>query len=343
MRHSSTMVTTLSKSPFHAPAAIALSLCGLVAAACSGPAASIPPGAASSQTTSGSNPTRLATSYTFQTVDDPNSSLNAVTGINQLSKIVGTYGAGSGSALPASYTSEPTYVKFSGASDPGAQGTVATSISSNRMIAGYVYDPGGMGGIWGFVRIKSIWSYFQDDNEGSGSNATTEILGINDSGYAVGYYVNGSGADVPFELDISNSTFTNLNPPSAMSAAATGIDGKGDTTGWESTSGGVIGWFLKAGTYYSLSYSGAKATYPLSLNWSDQVVGYYLDSTGISHGFILTGPTKGGVQQVWETVNDPKGAYGTVVTGINNHHDVCGYYYDASHVQHGFVAVPSGS
>jgi len=28
------------------------------------------------------------------------------------------------------------------------------------------------------------------------------------------------------------------------------------------------------------------------------------------------------------------------VSGINNHHDICGYYIDGSGVQHGFVAVP---
>lgn len=337
MRPLSHMATSMQKSPHLAPAAIAIALCALALSACNGPASSFLASSAASQ---GSHVAKHLSAtpspipYTFQTVDDPDSSVNQVTAINQLSKIVGVYGGGSGSNIPQSYSSEPVYTKFRNTNAPNTQGTYATALSSNKIIAGYVVDPNNQSGIWAFVRIKGLWTLFQDNNQ------ATEIWGINDSENAVGFFTNASGINVPFELSVPQSAFTTLSPPGTIgSAQAMGIDGKGNIAGWATTSDGVIGWFLQAGTYYPFSYNGLN-TYALSLNWSEQVVGYYVEG-GIPHGFILTGPNKGGAEQVWQTIDDPDAAYGTVVTGINNHHDLCGYYFDASGVQHGFVATPS--
>jgi hypothetical protein len=55
---------------------------------------------------------------------------------------------------------------------------------------------------------------------------------------------------------------------------------------------------------------------------------------------VLTGPTRGGRQQFWQTIDEPNEASGTWVTSINNYDDITGYYVDANGVQHGFVATP---
>ena len=279
--------------------------------------------------------------FQFKIVDDPNSKFNQVTGINQLSKVTGVWGGGSGSNISNSYTSQPPYTKFRGINYPGAQGTFVTSLSSNKIIAGYVIDPNNLGGIWGFVRVNALWTLLEDPSEGTNINAVTEILGMNDSELAVGFYLNASGVKVPFELNVPNESFTDLHPIGvAGDAEATAINGKGDITGWATTSAGVKGFFLQAGTYYSFSYPGATGTYATGINWSDQIVGYYVDADGVRHGFLLIGPSKGGGQQVWQSVDVPGAVYGTVVNGINNHHDICGSYIEASGTQHGFVAVP---
>jgi hypothetical protein len=337
------MATSFGKAPHLASAAIAVALGALALSACNGPAPSFPtPGLApqgshvAKPLTASPTPSPIA--YTYTTVDDPNSNVNEVTAINQLSKIVGVYGGGSGSNIPQSYSSEPIYTKFRNMNEPSTQGTYATSMSSNRYVAGYVVDPNGQSGIWGFVRARGLWTLFQYENQ------TTELLGINDSENAVGYYVNSSGTDIPFELSVPQNSYVILSPPGTIgNAAATGITGKGGIAGWEQSSNGAIGWFYVGGTYYPFSYSGATNTYALSVNWSDQVVGYYTDSSGMSHGFILTGPTKGGAEQVWQTIDEPNAVYGTVVTGINNHHVIVGYYFDGSGVKHGFVATPKAS
>jgi len=285
-----------------------------------------------------SSPTPIP--FVYQTVDDPSSTKNEVTGINQLSKIVGVYGAGQGSTTPQSYTSQSPFTKFRGLNYPGAQGTFMTSLSSNKLQAGYVMAPGNQNGTFGVTRIGGVWTLFADPNEGTGSNAVTEIFGINDSEYAVGYYVNSSGSDAPFELNVPTGVFTDIMPPGTTNAVATGIDGKGNIAGWESTSAGAKGFILVNGTYYTYTYPGSTATYALSLNWADQIVGDYVDSSGNTHGFYLIGPTHGGATQVWQSIDEPNAAHGTWVTGINNHHDICGYYVDANGIEHGFIAVP---
>jgi hypothetical protein len=319
----------------------AVGLGALLASACSGQNSSFVSTEAPAQ--GGHPPHASATAtpipYHFQTVDDPSSSTNAVTGINQLRKIVGVYGAGSASNIPESYTAVPPYTQFRAISYPG-QGTYATSLTSNKIIAGYVIQPTSLSGTWSFVRIKGLYTLLEDSNEGAGSNAVTEILGINDSELAVGFYTNNSGTKIPFELDVPTQSYTDLSPPGAMDAEATGINGKGNISGWETTSKGTVAFYLQAGTYYPTSHPGTKDTYALSLNWQDQLCGYYLDASRKAHGFVLTGPTRGGRQQFWQTIDEPNEASGTWVTSINNYDDITGYYVDANGVQHGFVATP---
>ena len=344
MRPTFQVIPILCKSPLLA-VGLAVGIAALALSACNGPASSFSPaGAAQPQSgrpLTGSSATASPIPFKFQTVDDPNSGWNAVNGINQLGKIVGVYGGGQSSSLYRSYYSRPPYSKFSGMNYAGAQGTYAIGVSSNKIVVGYVIDPGSQSGIWGFLRVNSAWTLTSDPNEGTGSDQVTEMLGVNDSGSAVGLYVNPSGFDVPFIYGIGTDYYSDLNPPGAVNAAATGINGKNEITGWSTNGKGVTeGWFLKTGTYYFFQYPGAQATWATSLNWQDQVCGYYEDGQGKYHGFVLTGPTKGGSQELWQAVDEENGSGGTWVTGINNHKYITGYYVDNNGKQHGFLAHP---
>jgi hypothetical protein len=341
-----THVAINSTSPACGSLALVLALCGLVVSACNGPASSLTPAREFAQRSQGINPSSASSPtpspipFVYQTVDNPNSLKNQVNGINQLSKIVGTYGAGQSSSMPESYTSQSPFSKFRSLNEPGSQGTVATSLSSNRIDGGYVISPNNLNGVWGFVRIDGVFTLLDDPSEGSDQNAVTEILGLNDKKFAVGFYLNRSGNQVPFELNITKEKFTDLNPPGASNAEATGINDRGDILGWDATSGGIKGFFVQTGTYYPFSAAGAQATYGLSINYDEKVAGYYVDAQGATHGFVMTGPNWGGKAQVWQTIDEPNAAAGTWLTGINNHDDICGYYVDGSGIQHGFVAVP---
>jgi hypothetical protein len=280
-------------------------------------------------------------SFKYQTVDNPASSINQVNGINGSGDIVGTTGSGSESDPYESYISQAPYETFQDETYKNAQGTVAMNINnaaSQTIVGGWVINPPSLPGIWAFVQIDGLWTIFRDLKGGRGSGTATEILGINDEGFGVGYFKNTDGYHVPVLINIPTEKFTTLKPPGYSSAQATGINNLGDIAGWETGSSGTIGFFERIGRYYTLSYAKAQATYALGINSSDQIVGYYTDSRGTNHGFILTNPKLG---KKWQTIDEPDAADGTVVTGINDYDEICGYYVDASGIQHGFVATPT--
>ncbi|HEX3458351.1 MAG TPA: hypothetical protein VHR97_10395 [Candidatus Baltobacteraceae bacterium] len=279
-----------------------------------------------------------STSYSFQVVDDPVSGVNRVNGIDLFGDIVGSTGSGTASDPYQSYFAQSPYNKFQSESYPGAQGTVAMAVVSpvsQTIVGGWVLNPPQLPGIWVFVQINGVFTIFRDRKGGRGPDTASAILGLNDVGFGVGYFKNTDGHDVPVVINIPTEKFTALKPPGFIDAEATGINDFGDIGGWETTSKSTVGFFERLGAYYTFAHAKATATYGLGINSSDQIVGYYTDTSGANHGFILTSPKSG---QKWQTIDAPDGANGTFVTGINDHGAICGYYVDASHVQHGFVA-----
>ena len=318
-----------------------LGLSVLVLSACNGPLGSplsTVPGASSQVTHVRTTPSPIL--FKFQTVDDPNSNTNEVTGINQRGKIVGTYGAGSASNISQSYSSDPPYVKFRKMNYPGAEGTNATSLSTKSLIAGYVTNPSSLNGVWAFIRTNGIWSLLKDRKQGDGDNAVTKLLGVNNAEYAVGYYTNSSGVEIPFEVNLVTENFDNLQPPGAKSAEATGISSRGNVCGTEVLDDkSSEGFYLQKGTYYTFKYTGAVNTWAFGINPNDQIVGQYEDASGNLHGFILTYPNAGSAGRVWQSIDVPN-AVSTKLTGISTHEWISGSYVDAGGRTHGFVGMP---
>ena len=326
-----------------ASSGVALGAFALLLSACNGPTSSmsttsvLPMREHSVKPDSGSStPTPIPFSYS--TVNDPNSMTNEITGINQLAKVVGVFGGGSGSNVWESYTSQKPYTKFRPDDYPGAQGTFIRGLSSNRTVVGYVIDPGNLTGTWGFVKNGGLWTLMKDPNEGSYNCAVTELYGINDSKNAVGFYLDTNCVSNAIVANTVTQSFTNINPPGATSAYATGINGKGDISGTATINGTTVGFYLQTGTYYTFAYPNATRTEALSLNWQDQVVGDYTDQNGLVHGFVLTYPTHGSGARVWQSVDEPKATGGTIITGINNHDAISGYYVDTNTNKDGFIA-----
>jgi len=262
-------------------------------------------------------------------------------GINQLGKIDGWFGGGSGSGTPESYTSEPPYTQFINIDYPGAESTTATALTSNYIEVGFVTNPPDLPGIWGFLRIKGIWTLIKFYGEGSGKDKVTELLGMNDSELGVGYYLDSSGVSHAFALNAVTQQFTGIKPPDEEGAEAVGINGEGDISGTETTTNGKTeGFFLQDGTYYQFAYPKSKLTQAMGINWQDQIVGDYEDVSGGIHGFVLTDPKAGGAKQVWQSVDEPDAVGTTVITDINDDDQICGWYVDSAGNVDGFVASP---
>jgi hypothetical protein len=65
------------------------------------------------------------------------------------------------------------------------------------------------------------------------------------------------------------------------------------------------------------------------INTANIVVGFFIDTGGVSHGFVL-------INKKFTTVDVP-GSTATLLYGINNHNEAVGWYTDSSGVTHGMI------
>jgi hypothetical protein len=61
------------------------------------------------------------------------------------------------------------------------------------------------------------------------------------------------------------------------------------------------------------------------------VVGAYIDTAGLTHGFIFD-------DGHFQSVDDPEGVGTTIINGINDRREVVGFFVDAAGDTDGFIA-----
>jgi len=319
--------------------AAALALFVPIVAGCSGssplaPSLSAPAGSA------GTSAVSRAGAYSFKTLDNPDDpSFNELLGINNLGKICGYYGSGSKSNPSVGYI-----VRKYGNSHyktimyPGAIDTVVSAVNNQNVIAGW-YVSDSPSGTFGFIETADgLWSSYKDPHT-KGSTNVTKIVGLSDSGLAVGYYTDSNKVPHAFELIQTTGQFHGIVPPGAVGTVATGINGKGDIVGYFTKGdGSTESFLLKGGVYTEFTYKG-DATLAQSINWQDEIAGDYVDGSGNAHGFVLDNLL--GTPQWTAPVDDPNAAGTTVIEGIQNHHYLVGYYVDGAGNTNGFLASPS--
>ncbi|MFZ1017199.1 MAG: hypothetical protein WAN39_04920 [Candidatus Cybelea sp.] len=279
-----------------------------------------------------------AVKYTFATLDDPNDSrFNRLLGLNDLGKIVGYFGSGKTSDPNQGLEVQPPYkpANFQTVDFPDAAQTQVTTMTNGASFGGFYTDY--KHDVYGFMEWKNLWFAYSAPLARRGA-PVTEIMSMNESSQAVGFWLNSSGHDVPFLLDLETGIFQKVNTPDGtQSAVATGINARGDICGYYKSASGVTQGFLRAvgETAVQFSYPGATSTKPLGLSPFDHVVGSYVDASGDTHGFLVRNP--GTQRAVWQTIDDPQSSKATVVTGINLHGSIAGYYIDRSGRNHGFL------
>ena len=204
-----------------------------------------------------------------------------------------------------SYLARPPYrpkdYRYLG-SYPGTQHTTITGFLDKRVMVGYVTNPGQIKGIWGFIKIKNVWTLVRD-GKGRDNDPVTEILGVNRRGVVVGFYLNRHGAAVPFGLGIASERFTGLQPPGAISAEATAIDDPGAIAGFFAGSDGAVRGFLyQRHVYTELSYPDSVNTWFFGIAPGDRIAGSYVDSYNATHGLLVTNPTSA---PQWQSLDIP--------------------------------------
>lgn len=213
----------------------------------------------------------------------------------------------------------------------GSTETIAFGVNNSQTVTGFSLDSSGVE--HGFVGPSDGTNYTSFD---APTDPDTQPRGINAKGYIMGIDNALSGDPttyIPFERTpkgkITNVTMNGTD----LNYLVQGINKKNIFTGnYEDTSGKFIGYTgTKAKFTAAIKLKGIKNTGVAGrgINDSGDIVGWYLDTTGVQHGFLL--PSGGNAV----TIDNPNGT--TTPEGINNNGEISGLYTDTSGNRHGFT------
>jgi len=284
--------------------------------------------------------TAQAQTFSFQTVDNPGDpTFNQLLGINNAGVIAGYFGSGAAGHPNKGYTIAPPYTTFKSDNVPASAQTQATGINGGKMITGF-WAPTNVGGDanYGFIQVPDgkTFRYFDVNNPLVSSNPpVNQVLGINKLGNAVGFYNDAGNAPHGYAYQLNTGVFTPINFAGATSTAATGINDSNLICGFFTSKTGRTFAFLKpetGGNGVVFFVPKAPVTQLLGVNNTGHGVGFFVGPDNFPHGLYLDPATLS-----WVPVNNPAGAQGTVLNGLNDKNQLVGFYTDAAGNTHGML------
>ncbi len=281
-----------------------------------------------------------AASPTFITIDNPGDpTFNQLLGINNKGVISGYFGSGQAGHPNQAYTIAPPYINFVPANLPGSTQTQATGINGAGTITGFWSSSNtGTDPNFGFIRWNNHGSFRYlsvNDPLVTSVPPVTQVLGINKSELAVGFYNDSAGASHGFVYTVATGAFTPIMVGGSVSDAATGINNNNLICGFFVNDKGVTHAFLEpltGGTAIRFGVPHASVTQFLGVNSLGKAVGFYQDVNNITHGLVYN-PANG----AWQTLDDPNGVGGTVLNGLNDKGQIVGFFTDAAGNVHGML------
>ncbi|MFZ0422007.1 MAG: hypothetical protein WAL80_03930 [Xanthobacteraceae bacterium] len=292
----------------------------------------------------------------FVSLTDPTASPAAVNGTDAVA--INASGAVAGTFLDASFVthgfiySNGTYAQIDDP-DAGSQGTTVTTINNSGEVSGYYTDASNQQ--HGFIYAPGANpSYTTVD--GALDATSTQILGLNDSGVAIGHYFDGAGHGFVFAggatqtlddpLGTSGNQPVAINDSGAIVGIYTGTDGGYHSYIYTGSLATIDpGAFATLDDPNAVGIGGANlnnGTQVSAINGLGEIAGYYWDTAGISHGFVYNGSLAAIDPNGFTTIDDPNAVNGTEVVAVNDAGVVVGSYLDANSQDHAFVATPDG-
>ena len=195
---------------------------------------------------------------------------------------------------------------------------------------------------------------FDAPGAGTGVLQGTYAFNIAPSGTIIGYIRDAANVRHAF-IRSPDGTFTMFDAPGAGTAA-----GQGTRAYATNPSGEITGFFLDSTTAahgYVRSNQGVitvfdapgagtgplQGTFPFSpliINPNGAIAGYYVDSSGVSHGFLRD---KNGAITQFDAPGAGTGpGEGTFSYAISQTGAITGYYFDSADVSHGFLRDRNG-
>ena len=234
---------------------------------------------------------------TFTTIDYPGAAKTQAKGINSQGDIVGIRIDDNSGAPSATHGFLLQNGHFTALDYPGKLGLIPQRINDAGQIVGCNHDNDLMASMHGFLYSNGAWS--QLDTQASMTNAW-----LPDAGIAVGLYTDMmtnlghafvlSGGNVaPFDFPFATTTWGwDMNPWGEIVGQYT--DSANATHGFLLTLplDPTLGITPVAGEpisyrFVPIDYPGAKTTQTIGINSSGNIVGTYVDSAGMQHGFLM--------------------------------------------------------
>jgi CHRD domain-containing protein len=164
-----------------------------------------------------------------------------------------------------------------------------------------------------------------------------QLLGINSHNVISGYFGSGADAQHPnkgyiLKAPYGQGNYTDENFPGSAQTQVTGIDNKGNTSGFWVTGNGTNHGFVEwNGVFENLNdpktpHMAGSVNQLLGVNDNGVAVGFYDDAAGNSHAYEVNQATR-----VYTAIKIP-GAVSAAATGINNAGDIVGIATDSAKV-----------
>ena len=300
-------------------------------------------GRTSSATSSSANTT--AGGFQLLTLNNRHDlTFNQLLGINNEGVIAGYFGSGEAGHPNKGYVLRPPWARndYGNENFPGSAQTQVTGLNDNGITVGFFSTMNAANAAddnnIGFWREDGEYHVVRYPTRNNASPSVNQLLGVNDSGTAVGFYNDAKGNAHGYAYNLETRRFKMITVNGATSLTATGINNGGATAGFYTTAGGATDAFLQFhhGRTITIAFPGASATQAFGLNDNGEVVGTYTTGTGnnaVTHGFTWWNGT-------FTTVDYPM-ASSTTINGVNDEGDIVGFYTDAKTNTDGFVGLPS--
>jgi uncharacterized membrane protein len=202
---------------------------------------------------------------------------------------------------------------------PGSIFTSAHAINSAGQIVGRYTDAEGTNHGW----LLSGGEFTTIDFPDAAFTGATEI---NAAGDIVGLYK--TVVSGPFHgFLLRGGEFTSIDFPDSTGTSATGINARGDIVGGYCDGtimlcpfGGLgnHGYLLNGDAFATIDFPGASITEPWKVNSRGEVVGFYVDTIGMTHGYLRSSGE-------FTSIDFP-GAADTEALGINSSGEIVGGY-----------------
>ena len=269
---------------------------------------------------------------------------NQLLGINNEGVIAGYFGSGEAGHPNKGFVISPPWARndFRGENFPGSAQTQVVGLNDDGITVGFFsttnnHNVAHNNNI-GFWRANGQYHVVRFPTQDNARPQVNQLLGVNDSGTAVGFYNDAKGNAHGYTYNLEARRFKVITVRGATSLTATAINNGGAVAGFYTNAQGTMVSFVQFhhGRTFTFAFPGASATQAFGLNDQGEVVGAYTTGTGdnaVSHGFTW-------MNGKFTTVNYPM-ASSTTINGVNDEGDIVGFYTDAKGNTDGFVGLPS--